>query len=105
MVLAVSCQKDNKTNNKDPEEYEYQFWSFKYIRPDGPGIYADGDATGAHKIFDGGSLFTEKLGEDEEDGAPILHIELKNGNVKDKEGISHTVFLNYTGRFPIKAFY
>ena len=75
MVLAVSCQKDNKTNNKDSEP---------------PIGYT----------FDGGTLFTERLGEDKEDGSIILHIVLKDGVVKDNHGDPHHVTLNYTGKFP-----
>lgn len=52
--------------------------------------------------FDGGTLFIEKLGEDEEDGSIILHMVLKNGRVKDSKGSSHDVSLNYTGKFPLE---
>ena len=88
---------------KDPVDYA-GFWLFKYLRPGGPDVYACGNPHNAGDIvFDSGTLFTENLGE--EDGAPIIHVELKNGKVKDENGASHTISLHFSGKFPLKGMY
>lgn len=58
------------------------------------GIYADGDPDDSTIVFESGTLYTEKLGEDQ-DGNPIMRVEL-NGKVKD-----HNISIRFKSKAPL----
>lgn len=65
-------------------------WSVSYSSVDN-GFTAIVCHGGEDKVFDSGTLFTQKL--EDEDGLMVFHLELRNGKIS-----SHTVSLHYEGK-------